>query len=267
MPTRRYDESEIHEKWLELGRAVDRLVERVGDPNDFGVLPGSSMAGDDRRLHPFEISQAIRHLINATVDQLHGIKTLAVDAQVQHLAVGSTLARAALENTATALWMLGPTKRETRLERVLRWHMRNYQDEHSTVGHLVGDAAKNNMKTVLELAGELGVDVSAVQRGYRITTPIDGAEEFTSMNVRFMWSVASGFAHGRPWAYQGLLQRRTLQVADGETVVRLTPRTELAIWLPLQAVHLLGELLRLREQRAGYPASPLPTAGPGLSNR
>lgn len=261
MPAARYDDTEIHAKWLELARAVDRLVERVADPNDFGVMPGSSMAGDDRKLHPYEISQAVRHLINATVDQLHGIKTLAVDAHIQHLAVGSTLARAALENTATALWMLGPARREVRLERVLRWHVRNYQDEHTTVGHLVGPAAQNNIEAVLTAGQRLGVDPEVARRGYRITTPIDGAEEYTEMDVRFMWSVASGFAHGRPWAYQGLLQRRTLQVEDGSKIVRLTPRTDLAIWLPLQALHLLAELLRLREQRAGYPASPMPTAG------
>lgn len=148
MAAPRFDENEIREKWLEYARAVDRLVERVNDPNDFGVLHGSSLAGDDRRLHPFEISQAVRHLINATVDQLHGIKTLAVDAQTEHLAVGFTLARAALENIATALWMLGPSKREERFERVLRWHARNYQDEHTAVGHLVGSAAKVNIDVI-----------------------------------------------------------------------------------------------------------------------
>ncbi len=224
------------------------------------------MAGDDRRLHPYEISQAVRHLINATVDQLHGIKTLAVDAQIQHLAVGPTLARAALENTATALWMLGPAKREVRLERVLRWHIRNYQDEHRTVGHLVGPAAQNNIEAVLATARQLGGDPEKVGRGYGITTPIDGSMEYTRMDVRFMWSVASGFAHGRPWVYQGLLQRQALQVKDGSKSVRLAPRTDIAIWLPLQALHLLGELLRLREKRAGYPESPMPTAGPSLAS-
>lgn len=258
MAAPRFDENEIREKWLEYARAVDRLVERVNDPNDFGVLHGSSLAGDDRRLHPFEISQAVRHLINATVDQLHGIKTLAVDAQTEHLAVGFTLARAALENIATALWMLGPSKREERFERVLRWHARNYQDEHTAVGHLVGSAAKANIEKVLVTAQSLSIDPEVVRRGYKITAPIEGAEEYTKMDVLFMWRVASGFAHGRPWAFQGLLQRRTLQVAEGHKVIRLTPRTDLSIWLPLQALHLLAELLRIRELRAGYPPSQPP---------
>ncbi|MFS0713429.1 hypothetical protein ABC195_06065 [Microbacterium sp. 2P01SA-2] len=259
MPSHRHDDDEIRAKWLEYAAAVDRLAERIRDPNDFGVLPGSSLAEDDKRLHPFELSQAVRHLINAAVDQLHGVKTLVVVARTEHLAVGFTLARAAIENTATALWMLGPPRRDERFERVLRWHVRNYQDEDGTVGHLVGDAARDNIQTVLSVADSLGLEREQVARGYRITTPIDGAKPFTNMDVRFEWSVASGFAHGRPWAYQGLLKRTRLTVANGHDLEELMPRTELSLWLPLQALHLLGELLRMRELRAGYmPSAPPP---------
>lgn len=258
MPARRYSDDEIQAKWREYAAAVDHLAKRVNDPNDFGVLPGSSLAGDDRRLHPFELSQAVHHLINAAVDQLHGIKTVLVVAQTQHLAVGFTLARAALENIATALWMLGPPQREVRLERTLRWHVRNYFDENKTVGHLVGDAATKNIDTVLATADALGIDRQEVRHGYRASAPVQGVSEYTDMDVNFMWSVASGFAHGRPWAYQGLLERETLRLPEGHHFVRLSPRTDLSIWLPLQSLHLLAELLRLRELRAGYQQSQPP---------
>jgi len=256
VPSPQYDDAAIAAKWKEFAEAVERLAERVADPEDFGLRAGSSIAGDDDRCHPFDLSQAVRHLINATVDQLHGIKTVLVDADRQHLAVGFTLARAAIENTATALWILGPTDRRTRLERVLRWHVRNYQDERQTVGHLVGNAPNDHIDQVVQLASKLMLDSMTVAKGYKITAPIKGAEEFTDMDVNFMWSVASGFAHGRPWAFQGLLQREHLEVADGHKFMRLSPRTDLSIWLPLQALHLLGELLRLREVRAGYAPSP-----------
>ena len=256
VPSPQYDDAAIAAKWREFAGAVERLAERVADPDDFGVLAGSSIAGDDDRTHPFELSQAVRHLINASVDQLHGIKTVLVDAERQHLAVGFTLARAAIENTATAIWILGPTNRNIRLERVLKWHARNYQDERKTVGHLVGDAPNDHIDAVVELAGKLALDQKSVRSGYQISAPVKGSEEFTAMDVNFMWSVASGFAHGRPWAFQGLLRRETLEVAEGHQVMRLSPRRDLSIWLPVQALHLLGELLRLREARAGYPPSP-----------
>lgn len=257
------DDQSIRDKWVELAKIVNRLVQRVADPEDFAIVRSSSLAGDDRESHPFEISHAIRHLINASVDQLDGIKVLLVDAETEHLAVGSTLARAALENTATALWILGPRSRDTRIERVLRWHARNYHHDKSTVGHLVGDAPDRHLDMVRAVARTRGLSVGAITSGYRTTTPIKGSSEFTTIDANFLWSVASGFAHGRPWAYQGLLRREALSVDEqGHKVQLMTPRKELAIWLPLQAVHLLGELIRLRDRRAGMIMPPMPDGAP-----
>ena len=256
------DPETIKGKWRQISTALDRLAARVADPDDFPVLPGSSLAGDDRASHPFEVSQGVRHLVNATVDQLHGAKTLIHDAEVEHLAVGSTLARAALENTATALWILGPQRRNLRVERILRWHARNYLDEGNTVGDFVGDAPARHLALVQEVADRRGITAPVVN-GYKVTTPIDGAQEFTGIKVRFLWSVASGFAHGRPWAYQGLLRRETLRIDDhGAGIRRLSPRDDVGIWLPLEATHLLGEVLRRRDRRAGLPMPPMPDGRP-----
>lgn len=254
---------QVRKKWGEMGAALDRLAQRVGDLDEFDVMSGSSLAGDDAASHPFEVSQAVRHLINASVDQLHGAKVLIHDAGAEHLAVASTLARAALENTAAAMWILGPRTRDDRVARVLRWHARNYHDEAGTVGHLVGDAPQRNLELVKDVAARRGLDGEALAKGYKVTTPIDGSEEFTTIQVRFLWSLASGFAHGRPWAYQGLLEQETLRVdGHGGSVRRLSPRQDLNIWLPLEAMHFLSELLRLRDRRAGLAMPPMPDGSP-----
>lgn len=255
------DEDSIDRKWAEMAAAIDRLAERIGDPDDFPVLAGSSLAGDDGVSHPFEVSQAVRHLINASVDQLHGIKTLLHETQAQHLAVGSTLARAALENTAAAMWILGPRSRNLRIERVLRWHARNYTDQRTVLGHLLPSDPTGQLELIRTVAASRGIDPKVAASGYKITGPIEGAEEFTSIEVKFHWAVASGFAHGRPWAFE-LLAQEKLRIDEGHEVRRITPRTDLAIWLPLQAMHLLGELLRLRDRRAGLPMPPMPDGTP-----
>jgi hypothetical protein len=255
------DEDSIARKWAEMAEAIDRLAERIGDPDDFPVLAGSSLAGDDGVSHPFEVSQAVRHLINASVDQLHGIKTLLHETKSQHLAVGSTLARAALENTAAAIWILGPRRRNVRIERVLRWHARNYSDQRTAVGHLLPSDPTRHHDLIRVVAVSRGIDPKVAASGYKITGPIEGAEEFTSIEVKFPWAVASGFAHGRPWAFE-LLAQEKLRIDEGHEVRRITPRTELAIWLPLQAMHLLGELLRLRDRRAGLPMPRMPDGTP-----
>lgn len=253
----------IHAKWVEFAAAVDRLVERVGDPADFAVLPGSSLAGDDRATHPFELSQALRHLINASVDQLNGIKVLMFDMGTEHLAVGSTLARAALENTATALWMLGPKSRDERIKRTLRWRVRDYQDEDHTVGKYIGNAAKEHIEEVVGVAVTRGLDGKGVRSGYKVETPIRGSMEFTSMQVDLLWRSASALAHGRPWAYRGFLRRDGVTVDEhGHGTAVLRPNGELSIWLPIAALHLLGELMRMRDRRAGFMPPPMPNGAP-----
>uniref|UniRef100_UPI00398A2F87 hypothetical protein n=1 Tax=Mycetocola sp. TaxID=1871042 RepID=UPI00398A2F87 len=204
MPEDRHapDDESIGRKWTEMAEAIDHLAERIGNPDEFPVMEGSSLAGDDKACHPFEVSQAIRHLINASVDQLHGIKTLLHEMQSQHLAVGSTLARAALENTATAMWIIGPRERNIRIERVLRWHARNYTDQRNTVGHLLPNDPTRHLELIRRVAASRGINPKVATSGYKITGPIEGAEEFTSIQVQFHWAVASGFAHGRPWAFE-----------------------------------------------------------------
>lgn len=94
--------------WGDFAIAVEQLADRIGNADDFPVEPGSSLAGDDRASNPFKVSEAIRHIINAAVDQLHGVKVADHDGELQHLAVSATLARAAMENAAAGLWVRQP---------------------------------------------------------------------------------------------------------------------------------------------------------------
>jgi hypothetical protein len=263
------DDQAIEAKWREFAAAVERLAERIGDIEDFVVAPGSSLAGDDRAAHPFEISQAIRHIVNTTVDQLHGIKVAVHDAQQRHLAVSTTLARTALENTAAGLWILGPRKRIVRIERVLRWHSRNYHDfenflataDHDTTAARAGNrSALGEVRTV---AVSRGIDAQTATSGFSVTVPIKEGAEFTDLPVFSDWQIASGFAHARPWAHHGFLHREKIATRQGKhSLYKMTAHEEMTIYFPLQALHLLGQLLRLRDRRAGLDIPPLPDGFP-----
>lgn len=264
----------INAKWDQYSRAIDRLAERVADPDDFPVLPGSSLAGDDREAHPFEVSQAIRHILNVTIDQLHGVKVAVCDSQVQHLGVSTTLARAALENGATGLWILGPSNRNERIERVLRWHSRNYQDLAKFLETIqggnpaLGSSAIDGLAQIRDVAERRGIDPKVAANGYPVTRPISGGGQYTDLPVFSDWQIASGFAHGRPWAHQGFLNRERIDSgATDHRVFRTSPRDDMTIYFPLQALHLLGELLRLRDRRAGLPMLPRPDGMPDSEPR
>jgi hypothetical protein len=177
------DDEAIKEKWKAFAVSIERLAERVGEPHDLAVKPGSSLDGDDRASHPFELSQAIRHIINATVDQLHGAKVAVDDSRNRHLAVSATLSRTAIENVASGVWMLGPRSRNTRVERVLRWHARNYQDFASFLRASKRDVAdiltRNTqaLSMVEQVAESRRIDVKSVASGLKVTTPIKEAAD------------------------------------------------------------------------------------------
>ncbi|HRD10814.1 MAG TPA: hypothetical protein PLI79_03030 [Mycobacterium sp.] len=259
----------IEQKWSEYAESVEALAARVGNPDDFPVVPHSSLAGDDAKSHPFEVSHALRHIINASVDQLHGVKVVVRDANYQHLAVSNTLVRAALENTATGLWILGPGTRPERIERALRWHARNYHDFANYLrasDHSAADMLKRNtdsLDQIADVAHRLGIDPKRAKSGFQVTEPIKGGAMYSSLPVFGDWQITSGFAHGRPWAHQGFLRREQVDGgADGHPAYRMTAREDITLYFAVQALHLLGELLRLRDRRAGLPMPPRPDGLP-----
>lgn len=241
--------------WGNFAAVIEELADRISDPDDFRVLPGSAMAEDDRAAHPFPVSEAVRHIINATVDQLHGLKVAVHDAPQQHIAVGSTLARAAIENAASGLWIIGPNRQDHRIERVLRWHARNYRDfelflnsaERDTSAELERNGAA--LQQIRSVAMARGINPDVAASGFKVTTPLTGCSDFTATPVYRDWQLASGFAHGRPWAYHGFLERETLQTYSSRTY-KLRPREGLTSYLAMRSAGLLVELLRVREHRS-----------------
>src|SRR5688572_8074481 len=129
-------EEQAAAKWHEIAPLIDGLMRRTDNRDDFQVLAGSSLAGDDRATDPYQTSHVMRWCITAAADHLHAVKTLVVDAHVLHVAAPASLARVALENAATAVWVLGPTSREERVIRTLRWYARNFRDADTAVSGL-----------------------------------------------------------------------------------------------------------------------------------
>ncbi|WP_220659419.1 hypothetical protein [Tsukamurella sp. TY48] len=237
----------------------------MADPDAFPTAPGGTLGVDDQLLHPFRASEAVRHVINAAIDQLHGIKTTVVDAQVIHLGVSATLARGALENAATGLWLIGPADRTERLKRVLRWHAQDYYDRNA----YVVEAGTRNPQRAARFAEHSRILQEVVSRngcaplpsgGVKITEPLRGCADDTEVLVMQKWMIASGFAHGRPWAHQGFLDHQLISENERLPIYTYAPRRDVTQDLPLAALALLEDLLRLRETRAS-PAS----EEPGLS--
>lgn len=147
-------EAAARRRWFEVVELIDRLVERAQTPGEWRTNPKSALAIDDIQTSPHQTSHAFQMLLNAGIDNLNGIRHLIFGRPEDELrqvvllqATHFVLARCAIENFATALWILGPVDRSLRVENTLRWHARNISDQHSALDRFGKGIAGSRSKT------------------------------------------------------------------------------------------------------------------------
>lgn len=244
-------------KWLELAPLIDRMMKRSDTEGEFSVSSDSALGGDDTAADPYHVSHVVRQCLTAGVDHLHAVKELVVERGVIHIAAPASLARGAIENFATALWVIGPTRRDDRIQRALRWHVKNVRDQEKAAAPLglpnyTGAADKLTMLDAV--CARRGLSVRDVRRGYTSTEVVRYSEEIAGdlpLGVVLPWQICSGFAHGRPWAYLGVSAREEAPTDNPDVLsVRLTSDHSRALYPTLAAVQLLEVFLRIYEQRS-----------------
>lgn len=246
--------SKVAEKWVEIAPLIDVLMERMGRRDDFPVKPDSALAGDDRASSPYQVSHVVKACLSAAVDHLHAAKVLVHDCGLLHLAAPATLARGAIENAATGLWVLTPRSRDERVLRALRWHSRNYRDQAATGRTPPGKPLEFMLSKIAKVATQRGLPEGSATGGYQMTKVIQQVQTGHPDlgDLLLTWQLGSGFAHGRPWAYLGALEREEFDAPEeGVTNMRLTSYPVLAMHPILKSLHLVERLLQVREKRAG----------------
>ncbi|MEV6204776.1 hypothetical protein AB0M64_33110 [Streptomyces sp. NPDC051771] len=117
-----------------LLRALLRHFERVPSLGErtstnwsgWHVQPRSPLASDDKQTDPYQLSHSAHLALVVAVDHLQALVTLVKghgSGRVRELTIHThapfTLLRAALENAARAVWLLGPSRRSERVWRRL----------------------------------------------------------------------------------------------------------------------------------------------------
>jgi hypothetical protein len=155
-------------KWQEFSGLANRLIERVGTDGEFETPLGCAMAGDDSHLGGYQITTAFRMCLMAAADHLHALTSLVVEHQRLHLAAPASLARGAIENGATAFWLIHPKLRDERIEHTLRWYSKNARDQQTAVGDLDigGTPAMEVIERLERLATARQLNIRAATKGY-----------------------------------------------------------------------------------------------------
>jgi hypothetical protein len=211
-------------------------------------------------------------LLNAGIDELNGVRPLIWgrpgEQPVQPVlrqAAHYVLTRAAIETSATALWILHPHKRAIRVERTLRLHAKNVTDQHSALDRLDLPTSKTREDKLSELEGIVSAAVGHVppkfRNGCTATEVLRYADETNPdretnafLSAQLAWQLCSGLAHGRPWASLTFQEQETVPTDDPDILsVRLTSDTHRALLAPKEALHFLERPLKLHDERNRPP--------------
>ncbi|GAA1963526.1 hypothetical protein [Catenulispora subtropica] len=170
------------------------------------VQPGSSLAADDAPLGSWNVTRLVTGSISIGLTHVDTVRRLVAELNVLDTASPWTLMRGALEDFATAVYLLHGTRPERQLRALTLWNddLRNralYEDD---MGHVATGKAKTGRQRQAEiqaLAASLGF--AQLNRPQVIIDTIKQAAGIAGMNparVAASWRLGSGFAHGKAWS-------------------------------------------------------------------
>ncbi|MCD0451758.1 hypothetical protein LO762_21545 [Actinocorallia sp. API 0066] len=234
------------------------------------IQAGSPLAGDDDRSHPYEVGHAAAHALFVAHDHLLCLRSsFGREPIVVHTHGQFTLARAALENAARALWLLTPKDRATRITRCLAMRRK---DVHTSFKRrdLVGARSPRTKEQALEdvnrvLAAALGITTGEAERvvkatptSYRDMVREAGpAAGISADTAEALWGVCSALAHGD---LTGTLDASELEITAARSVkgrdiatVKITGSVGKLYWITRATASTIDAGYDLYARRAASP--------------
>jgi hypothetical protein len=227
--------------------------------------PGSSLLADDRAAHPYLVSQAVGALLVSAADHWDALRALLQDAKVVHARAPFTLLRAAIENSATAVWLLAPASRDVRLLRRLRLEWKNSLDQGAAEEVVAGESWTSRVDTKATLQGiarargltdDVICQVASRPIGFRAIIETAATEAprcgLTDAQAVYCWMAASGIAHAQRWAVMSsdILQRTIISGApEGSARLALSASERALVGIACAGSAFTTEGWRLLDQR------------------
>ena len=212
----------------EESRAVLTDVDRIFVEFDkidasFGTypeLPDSDLASDNSQIPDWPVARLAPDLLGVAIDHMHSLRLSAGQPPEGHAEWSArapwTLLRSSLESASQVIWMMCENDQAVRMERCLRvWY-----DDRRNFFKAERETFRPRHKDKVDHLEEWDVNEFA-PRVARWETPetknrirqepsfsesVAVAAEFVGAvkpNIAVIfWRVASGYAHGRPWAWQ-----------------------------------------------------------------
>jgi hypothetical protein len=249
---------------LQLFPLIDHWRQRMESAPD-PPETGSSLLKDDQATHPYLVSQAVSAQLVSAADHWDALRTLLQDAQVVHARAPFTLLRAAIENSATAVWLLAPASRDARVMRRLRLEWKNFLDQENAEKLLAGQpwtsraSTKAGLQRIARARGlgeDLITQVASTPVAFRTIVQAAATDAprcgLTYVQALYCWMAASGIAHAQRWAVMNssVLQRTRIPGApEGNTRLALSTSEQALIGISCIGSAFTAEGWRLFDER------------------
>ncbi|GAA4394303.1 hypothetical protein GCM10023153_15260 [Ornithinibacter aureus] len=241
-------------------RRIDQLqtpVDKRREP--WKVQPGSSLYLDDEASSPVQVSHTAQRLFLVAIDHLTAVRILLAPNQEApeqitghlHIYADYTLLRGALEASLTALWLLRPADRMTRVARSVVLAQQDAFDAAVAVPsdedrELMRAQGRSRVQPVLDRNPGMSKP-ARVPMTTMLTEAVAGTRR---EGVVTMWRLCSGMAHARFWATQVLSSNIRLKVGPDTYHFRSEGDLSNVAMMLHEAVAILDSAIGIYEGRA-----------------
>lgn len=183
-------------------RSLEPMVTQRRSRDVWPVHPGSALALDGEASAEFDpLPAQVRGLIHATVDNLHAVGALLLDARVLHTYAPYALCRAGIEASAVAWWLLTPQDRTERVLRSLRLLWTDAQDQARAVDgpstEPLTEARKADIKRAAAASSIPDGSAFAPVHTTNVLRLMRDAD--LGFDPLITWRLCSGMTHARRW--------------------------------------------------------------------
>lgn len=241
-----------------------------GDRADWAAtMPGSPLAGDDKKSDPFHMSHAVASAIRVAVEHADALRRLIEGCRTCNpgqitfgLNSYYSLLRGALENAARAVWLLAPNPRSERILRRLRLQADNvYNSDKAAqaMGTTTPKPREARLDRVRQIAVRSGLNAQlATKRPTNMeivhaTGAYIGGDEDATRHTEALWRSCSGAAHGDVWAGLSLHDRNIVNQADNVATLQMTASTQLLTTITSETFTVIDTAHRLFDLRNRPP--------------
>ncbi|MFB7124287.1 hypothetical protein [Kitasatospora sp. NPDC056273] len=264
------DETAVLHALLRHFERVALLGERTAGPwPGWRVEAGSALAGDDARTNPYQLSHSAHHALVVAVDHLRALAALVSgteNAGHREMLLPThapfTLLRAALENAARAVWLLGPASRRERVHRCLRMHLADLKSSTAKIellGHTL-EGGQERQERIKSLLRTVGIPEGELSNGKLKMPGYGGIVRAAGTHIpaggeraELVWSACSSLAHGDLHGTLTVLDRETMATDGDVSWIRFTGSTKAALVITKMAIDMTESAFALYTTRARAP--------------